>query len=314
MHGVLVIDKPGGMTSAAVVSHVKRTLGAGKVGHTGTLDPLATGVLPLCLGEGTKIAGYLLAADKEYEGELLLGSETDTLDREGRELRSDASGAAGVDEASLRSAMKAMLGPREQRPPMYSAVKHRGRRLHELARAGQEVDRASRPVNIHDFKLLDADLPRARFRVSCSKGTYVRVLVSELGSSLGCGAHLRELRRTRAGAFALASALTLDELEGAAERLVDPAAALGHLPAALVPPALERAISDGQKLRWDDAFEGAAPGGLVRLLSERRSLLALVTVVAGRLDYSRVFRYGLTSALRSDNLPRCTKESAIRES
>lgn len=294
LHGVLVVDKPAGMTSAAVVGIVRRTLDARRVGHTGTLDPMATGVLPLCLGEGTKIAGYLLAEDKAYEGELELGVETDTLDREGQVTRRDPEAAAAVTREALAAAMAAMLGERLQVPPMYSAIKHRGRRLHQLAREGVEVERPPRPVRIDRFELLAAELPRARFAVECSKGTYVRSLVDDLGRALGCGAHLTDLRRTRSGSFTLQHVIQLSEItqELAEARLLAPALALEHLPAVRVPGEELEAIAHGKPRRWEQlGGAGPAPEGVVRLLTAAGELAALGTVEGERVRYQRVFQF-----------------------
>lgn len=327
IHGILVVDKPAGMTSADVVSRVKRALGVRRIGHTGTLDPMATGVLPLCLGEATKVAGYLLAEDKEYEGELLLGVETDTLDAEGAVTARDEAGAATVSEARLREVMAGFAGPGVQIPPMFSALKHKGRRLHELARAGQVVDREPRPIVIHRIELRAFTPPRASFVVHCSKGTYVRSLVADIGRALGCGAHLTALRRTRSGAFTLAQSLPMDQIDqiahdqqiardsaareaagdSAARVLVSPARALDHMPGTTVPHALVDAVRNGQPLRWADVSADAppAPEATVRLLLPCGELLALTTVEpggSGRLRYCRVFTYGLTKRPVSSNL------------
>ncbi len=298
LHGVLVVDKPGGMTSAAVVARVKRLLGAKRVGHTGTLDPMATGVLPVCVGEGTKVAGYLLAADKSYEGELELGAETSTLDAQGEVTRERRDAAATVDRARLLAAMAELTGPIQQIPPMFSALKHGGRRLHELARAGQEVERAPRSIRVDRFELASFSPPRARFAVDCSKGTYVRSLVADVGQSLGCGAHLTALRRTRSGQFSLANAMQLADItyELAQEQLIDPAEAVAHMPGILVPADAIPGIGNGQRLPWSDVFgpEMPPPAGIVRLLLPKGELLALAVVEEGRLRYQRVFTYALT--------------------
>lgn len=297
LHGIVVVDKPAGMTSAAVVARVKRALGVRRVGHTGTLDPMATGVLPLCVGEGTKIAGYLLAADKAYEGELHLGVETDTLDAEGQVTRQDPEAAAAVGEPQLRAAVAQLVGPGQQVPPMYSAIKKDGKRLHELARSGIEVQREARAIDIASFEILSFDPPRARFAVACSKGTYVRSLVADLGRSLGCGAHLRALRRTRAGRFELPDARTLEQVEAGLEpsAVISPAEAISHLPALVVDPDSVFRVANGQKLRWRDLTETPAPAGVVRVLTPGGGLLALARVTDGRLSYERVFRYAISA-------------------
>lgn len=288
MHGVLVVDKPGGMTSADVVARVKRVLGADRVGHTGTLDPMATGVLPVAVGEGTKLAPFLLADDKGYEGELELGFTTTTLDVEGEVTgRGDPS---GVTREALAAAVAAWVGAREQIPPMVSALKQGGKRLYALARQGLEVDRAARPIVVERFELLEVALPRARFAVDCSKGTYVRALVRDVGEALGCGATLTALRRTRAGRFTLADAVPLAEVTPAA-RIVPPDQAVDHLLTVVVDPAGARTVRHGQPL---PAPAGAAEGTLVRVLTDAGALAAVAQVQGGKLSYLRVFNYGLT--------------------
>lgn len=296
-HGVIVVDKPGGMTSARVVGAVKRALGVKKIGHTGTLDPMATGVLPLCIGEGTKIAGYLLAEDKAYEGEFLLGVETDTLDREGKVVAEDPQSAAAVDESQVLAAMAQLTGPIEQVPPMYSALKQDGRRLHELARKGVVVERQPRSIVVHSFELMSFCDLRARFAVSATKGTYVRSLVRDLGRLLGCGAHLTELRRTRSGRFGLEDAVTMAELESADRqlRVTSPALALSHLQQVRVPEELVSAVADGKRLPWQLFGSGEAPSDVFALLTPSgQALLAIAVIEEEKLRYRRVFNYGLT--------------------
>ena len=290
MDGVLVIDKPAGPTSAKVVAQVKRALGARKVGHTGTLDPMATGVLPLCLGAATRIARWLLADDKAYEGELYLGIETDTLDADGEITARNEEGAAAVDEAALRAALASWLGDSMQRPPMYSALKRDGVRLHELARRGEAVDRPPRPIRIDAIELLGFEPPRARFSVACSKGTYVRSLVADVGEALGCGAHLTALRRTRSGRFTLEDAVALGDLDRArAERaLVSPAAALGHLPAVAIPAERVAQVTSGVQLRWEQICNEDELLGVFRLLDPQQRLRALAHLEQGVLRYDRV--------------------------
>ena len=306
LHGVLVIDKPTGVTSAGVINRVKRLLRVKRVGHTGTLDPMATGVLPLCLGEGTKLASHLLAEDKRYEAELLFGVETDTLDAEGAVTAEDPAAARALAEADLVAAMKELSGEIEQVPPMFSALRQGGRRLHELARQGVEVERAPRSVCVHAFSLEAFEPPRARVRVHCSKGTYVRVLAADLGRRLGCGAHLSALRRTQSGRFSLADAMSLDELadsaSGAAGRrvrakraLIDPATALSDLRALWIPAARLEQVRNGLPLAVAElGFEEKGAVGLLRLLTPNGQLLAIAEVIGGHLRYARVFTYVLT--------------------
>ena len=298
--GVLVVDKPAGITSHTVVAEVSRRTGGGRAGHAGTLDPMATGVLVVCIGEATKIAGLLLADDKAYEGELELGRETDTLDAEGKVVRERLAEAAAVDRAGLAAAMARFVGPIEQVPPMFSAVRQGGRRLHELARAGEEVDRAPRPVEIRRLVLLGFEPPRARFAVDCSKGTYVRTLAADVGEALGCGAHLTALRRTRSGSFGIERAIPLDQVNedrvAMPGTLVSSAEALAHLPRVELTEALAAAVEVGKPLFWKDLSPEPAPTGHACLVANGEHLLALVEVEGGRIRYRRVLprRQGVT--------------------
>lgn len=212
VHGVLVLDKPRGFSSNAALQKVRWLLNAEKAGHTGSLDPLATGVLPLCFGEATKFSQYLLDADKGYSTVAQLGVTTTTGDAEGEVLERRA---VVVDEAAIQAALPAFRGQIEQIPPMYSALKRDGQPLYKLARAGEVVEREARSVTIARLELLALQEDRATLEVACSKGTYVRTLVEDLGARLGCGAHVAELRRTQAGPFGLAQAISLEELEAA---------------------------------------------------------------------------------------------------
>jgi tRNA pseudouridine55 synthase len=211
--GILLVDKPAGMTSHDVVDRVRRRFGYRKVGHAGTLDPMATGVLVLLIGNATRAQGRFLEHDKTYVGTLRLGSATTTHDREG-EVTDEAPVPAALDRAALEAALARFIGPIEQVPPMVSAVKHRGRPLYKYARQGIEVAREARRVTIHALALLDFDPARAeaRFEVRCSKGTYVRTLAHDLGRALGTFAHLTELRRTRSGPFGESDCMRLDAL------------------------------------------------------------------------------------------------------
>jgi tRNA pseudouridine55 synthase len=291
VHGVIVVDKPGGMTSAHVVSRARRALSEKAIGHTGTLDPMATGVLPLCIGEATKLAGWLLAEDKSYEGELELGIATDTYDIEGKVLTRREAAAAAVDEAALRAGMAQLTGTLDQVPPMYSAIKQQGRRLFELARAGEEVERAPRRVHVARFALTSFTPPRARFAVDCEKGTYVRSLVRDLGEALGCGATLTALRRTRAGRFTLAAAVPIEELAAQlGARLVRPPDAIAHLASVGLDAAGMLEVRCGRPL---PAPPEIAEGTVVRLLTPDGELAAVATRAGDRLVTARVFNYAL---------------------
>lgn len=216
--GVLLLDKTGGMTSNSALQCARRLFSAAKAGHTGTLDPLATGLLPLCFGEATKFSADLLDADKTYEADLLFGVTTDTGDAEGEVLQRRQPMFAQSD---LEAALRRFEGPISQVPPMYSALKRDGKPLYQLARQGIEVEREARQVTISELRLLDYRADRCRLRVSCSKGTYIRTLAEDIGYVLACGAHLTALRRTAVGALLVEDAITLEQLDalGGEERL-----------------------------------------------------------------------------------------------
>lgn len=208
--GIILLDKPRGFTSNGALQKVRWLLNAEKAGHTGSLDPLATGVLPLCFGEATKFSQYLLDADKGYETVAQLGVTTTTADAEGEVLERTPVTAT---QAQLESLLPQFRGDLQQIPPMYSALKRDGQPLYKLARAGEVVEREPRSVTIARLDLLSFEADRARLAVSCSKGTYIRTLVEDIGHALGCGAHVAELRRTQAGPFDLSQTVSLEELE-----------------------------------------------------------------------------------------------------
>ncbi len=211
IHGVMNVHKEKGYTSHDVVAKLRRITGQKKIGHTGTLDPDATGVLPVCLGKGTKLCGLLIDEDKTYETVLLLGKVTDTQDISGRVLSEKSVDFLTAEDAE--TAVFSFLGEYGQMPPMYSALKVNGKKLYELARNGQTVERKIRRVNIADIKILEINLPRVRMAVTCSKGTYIRTLCHDIGEKLGCGGCMEELTRTRVGRFAIEDSRTLEEIE-----------------------------------------------------------------------------------------------------
>lgn len=211
VNGILLLDKPAGLTSNAALQTVKKLYAARKAGHTGSLDPLATGLLPLCFGEATKISGFLLDADKHYSVTCRFGIRTTTGDAEG-EVVSERP-VDGLTERRLNDVLADFSGEIEQVPPMYSALKHKGERLYKLAREGVEVEREPRAVTIHAIELISFSAPEAQIRVHCSKGTYVRTLVEDIGEQLGCGAHVAALRRTGVGPFGAEGMVTLETLE-----------------------------------------------------------------------------------------------------
>ncbi|MCG7936287.1 MAG: tRNA pseudouridine(55) synthase TruB [Candidatus Thiodiazotropha taylori] len=213
INGVLLLDKPQGMTSNKALQEVKFLYKAAKAGHTGSLDPLATGLLPICFGEATKLSAFLLDADKRYLVKVKLGETTTTADAEGEVVETGDPG--GVTEAALLETLKEFLGEQQQLPPMYSAIKHNGERLYKLARQGIEVEREPRTIHIHGLDLLSFDLPEFEMDVRCSKGTYVRTLAEDIGKRLGCGAYVSGLRRTGVGPYDDQSMLTVEQVQEA---------------------------------------------------------------------------------------------------
>ncbi|MDD3179295.1 MAG: tRNA pseudouridine(55) synthase TruB [Opitutaceae bacterium] len=211
LEGVLLVDKPTGFTSHDVVARLRRKLQMRRIGHAGTLDPLATGLLIMLVGKATKISQYLISLDKSYEGEIVLGVVTDSQDADGEVMETRP--VPPLTEAEARVAMRSFLGDQYQTPPMHSAIKKGGVPLYKLARKGEEIEREPRFIRVSAFELTSFALPRLGFRLDCTKGTYVRTIAHELGQKLGCGAHLAALRRTGSGKFALAQALPLEEIE-----------------------------------------------------------------------------------------------------
>lgn len=280
LNGVVVVDKPVGPSSFGIVSQARRLTGARKVGHGGTLDPAASGVLPICFGEATKIAQFLLDADKEYEATIRFGIATDTYDATGTVTTRQPAGS--VTLLQLQEAVGHFRGWIDQRPPAFSALKREGRPLYELARAGQVVIVEPRRIRVDVFEVLelggqDRDHPAARVRVVCSKGTYIRSLAHDLGATLGTGAHLEALRRTRSGPFRLEEAIAPEALGqgGAAAALVPPAEALRALPSLTLSADLVRAVCQGKAVPWREVGTPQAGDGPVRLLDERGDLVAV---------------------------------------
>ncbi|KFB72677.1 MAG: tRNA pseudouridine(55) synthase TruB [Candidatus Accumulibacter phosphatis] len=282
--GVLLLDKPAGMSSNSALQAARRLFSAAKAGHTGTLDPMASGLLPLCFGEATKFSVDLLAADKTYEAQLLFGVRTDTGDADGTVvMRSPVS----FGRTELEAALTHFRGPIRQIPPMYSALKRDGRPLYELARQGIEVEREARAVTIHELLLLDFSGDRCRLRVACSKGTYIRSLAEDLGAALACGAHLTALRRLVVGPLQIADAVTLDQLAALAEEargdcLLAPDALLQSLPAVYLDDVA------GQRFRHGNSVTIAGLPGKCRVYAENRLLGLGELDDAGHLQPRRV--------------------------
>lgn len=296
LDGVLLLDKPLGLSSNDALICAKRLFLAKKAGHTGTLDPLASGLLPLCFGEATKFSQDLLEADKTYEATMRLGVRTSTGDAEGDVLQTRA---VDADPTALDAAIARFRGEIVQVPPMHSALKRDGKPLYEYARAGQVVEREGRAVTIRALDVLDCTLPDVTFRVVCSKGTYVRTLAEDIGELLGCGAHLVALRRTGVGALTLAHAVTLDALSSMAAsardamlRPVD--ALLSTFPAVRLSEDAARRFQHGQRLRVTDcpgSSEMPALGDAVRVRvyrDEDGALLGVARLTDGVLAPERL--------------------------
>ncbi len=245
-HGWLNIDKPAGFTSYQVIARLKRLTGQRRIGHAGTLDPLATGVLPVALGQATRTIEFLHQVSKTYRAVIELGAETDTYDAEGVvTFRADA---LGIGFSAVAAALSAFLGTIQQVPPIYSALKQNGRPLYEMARAGEAVEVGSRTVTIHRLDLIDYASPFVTIDVECGGGTYIRSLAFDLGRALGVGGHLKSLRRTRYGPFDITDAVTLDSLQSAADVeavLLPSDVALGHLPSLVLDEGTAEEIEHG---------------------------------------------------------------------
>ncbi len=288
VNGVLFIDKPAGITSNGVLGALKRLYNADKAGHTGTLDPFATGLLPVALGEATKFSGHLLDSDKTYLATMRLGVTTDTGDLDGVVI---AEHPVNVSEAQLREAMARFHGEIEQVPPMHSALKRDGKPLYEYARAGITLERAARRVAIHALDLSSFDGACGEFRVACSKGTYVRTLAEDIGAALGCGAHLTALRRECTGPFSIKRAITLAAIEATPpeqrDALLLPLDALiQHLPRIEVDSAAAARLRLGQKLSMHAL--GVAADGLYRIYDQTGALTGLVEAGLGAIRPERI--------------------------
>jgi len=273
IHGIVVLDKPLGGSSNRALQVVKRLFDANKAGHTGSLDPLATGVLPLCLGEATKVSQFLLDSDKAYRARIKLGERTDTADSEG-EVIAKVEGFT-LDETAVKAALRGFEGEIEQVPPMYSALKQDGQPLYKLARQGKTVERKARAITIYSIELTDVDAGanEIEIEVDCSKGTYIRTIADDLGQILGCGGHIIALRRLRAGVFSIEDSVTLEALEAEKEaggfdaidaHLMPMDKAIDDLPAVQLPSYTAQFLKHGQPVQVSQA----PADGLVRLYEE----------------------------------------------
>jgi tRNA pseudouridine55 synthase len=266
--GVLLLDKPHGLSSNVALQRARQLFSAEKAGHTGTLDPEATGLLPLCFGEATKFSGFLLDAAKGYEATLQLGEISSTGDAEG--VRSPGPGPLPRDAAVVVAALQGLLGPQEQIPPMHSALKYAGRPLYDYARAGIDIARPPRRIEIHALDLLEWRAERLRVQVDCSKGTYIRVLAEEIGRRLGCGAWLAGLRRNRTGGFALDAAVSLEALASCSEHeraalLLPPERLVADLPLLMLDAEQAEWLAHGRSPSLHHAPDQPAVGQQVRV-------------------------------------------------
>ena len=286
VHGVFLLDKPQGVSSNDIMQKVKRLFKANKAGHTGALDPLATGMLPICLGEATKFSQFLLDSDKRYVVTAKLGERTDTSDAEGQVVQSRE---VNVAEADILAALSAFRGEILQVPTMFSALKHNGKPLYEYARAGITVEREARPITIFELKFIDYQAPFLTLEVHCSKGTYIRTLVDDLGEALGCGAHVTMLRRLAVADYPIEEMMPIEDLallvesfpSSELDRLLLPMdTAVASLPQLNLTTEQTKAVGFGQRVKFENT---QALNGLVRLFSENGQFLGIAEITAGNI-------------------------------
>ena len=293
MDGIIIINKSSGPSSSRVGHKVKKMLDLKKVGHLGTLDPMATGVLPLCVNEGTKLAQFLSEVDKEYVATLKLGEETDTQDSEGTVLKS--SDNLPVDSAVITRVLQEFKGEIFQLPPMYSALKHNGVPLYKLARKGEDVPRQERRVVVYEIEVLEIDIPCVTFRLVCSGGTYVRTICHDAGRKLSCGAHMTSLQRVRSGPFHINQALDVEDIESSScksimeEYLVSPKDALIRLAEIAVGEETVNKLKNGVQLTTDDICELDSPdfkvGQKIKIISPDGALVGVVEALADKENF-----------------------------
>ncbi len=282
-NGIIAVDKPAGISSARVVSRIKKCLNVKKVGHTGTLDPFATGLMLVCTDRATRISGFLLGGGKTYEAEMLLGFETDTLDRTGEitnQVHSDVVRNLSLDD--IEKALSGFRGDILQKPPVYSALKLNGVPLYRLARRGTPVEKPARAVRIFELEIMAIALPSVFLRVRCSSGTYIRSLCSDIGRKLGCGACLKELRRTENCGFSVNDAIKMDDFLAMPEKslknnFVRAASALAEMPEIKADEALETSIRYGRNLVGHiDICNGQLPAEFMKVVNKNNDLLAVL--------------------------------------
>ncbi len=291
LNGIVVVDKPGNISSAKVVAVVKRIFEAKKAGHTGTLDPFATGVLVCCINDATRLAQFLLKDKKKYEAVICLGAESDTQDLTGNIII--RYGDVKFSTREIESVFTRFKGNIEQFPPVYSALKQNGVPLYKLARQGRPVQKPARQVTVSSIKILDINLPEIRFEVTCSAGTYIRALCADIGTSLGCGGYLKELKRLESGGFTIQDAVPLSEMEALASagqtpcRVISMSDALKNMPRYVADIDLEEKILYGRAISGKDIPSRFMNGqeGKLKILNNRNRLLAIVNYNNSCPDY-----------------------------
>lgn len=296
--GIIAIHKPEGISSARVVARVKKALGVKKVGHTGTLDPFATGLLLCAINQGTRISRFFLDGHKRYSARICLGAETDTYDLTGQTVFTAGEGVVdALEKQAVKDAVAAFMGAQDQVPPAFSALKHEGQPLYKLARQGKKIQKPPRPIEIFDIRITQVELPHVDVEIFCSAGTYIRSIAFDLGRKLGCGAHLSALCRTQSSAFKLEDAIELDALEAldktaALQRMIPLSDCLDFMPKIKVDGTMARKIKFGQTLLKDEiGYSPSEPDGLIRVVDEDNMLLAIIQLSENRqaYNYSCVF-------------------------
>ena len=285
MNGVVIVNKPKGKTSHDVVGMMRKRFGTRRVGHTGTLDPLATGVLPVLIGTATKAADMLIKGDKKYRATMLLGKRTDTLDIEGAVI---SESEVNVTESEVRAVIESFIGESMQIPPMYSAIKQNGKKLYDLARSGVEVEREARKIHIYSIDIVDISIPRIVIDVHCSKGTYIRSLCDDIGQKLGTGAIMTDLVRTQTADFTLDKSYTieeLDELSDLSVAVLPTDSLFMHLPAIILNEKQEKSIVNGVRMTWRDGTEGQS----YRLYSNDGRFLCISRIEEMKLVLEKAF-------------------------
>lgn len=291
IHGIVLLDKRQGISSNKALQEVKRLYNANKAGHTGSLDPLATGLLPVCLGEATKVSAYMLDDDKQYQTVIQLGVMTDTGDVDGTVLEQKE--VPQISQEQLLACLAQFTGEVEQIPPMYSALKYQGKKLYELARQGITVERKARKITIYAIECLDFGNDLLTLDVKCSKGTYIRTLAEDIGHSLGCGATVKELRRTAAGQFKLENALTIEQLQGLENdavlqsQLIAVDKPLQLIPAFTISQSDANLVLQGQQISVPK--EGVAPG-LCRLYQQQQFLGLGEVLMNAKIQPRKLFK------------------------